>query len=123
MNLPELIHNQRRWEGERGIKNGHYGIDRVQVELDEAREATNLEEKLAELIDVQIILAGTFSRLCAELGVAPEQIPKMIDDKLKVNEIKYNLRYFKEWSPDEAQAYARYVWSFNPPEWGESEMY
>ena len=38
MNLPELIHNQRRWESERGITNGHYGIDRIQVELYEHKD-------------------------------------------------------------------------------------
>ena len=118
MKFSELANYQHEWEKDRGISNPNHNLDRIQDELDEARVEHNPAERLAELIDVLIIACGGMSKLCDELGWSYDTIDQMVQDKLKINDEKYNLEYFETMDPEKAQAYARFVWSFNPPDWG-----
>jgi heterodisulfide reductase subunit A-like polyferredoxin len=113
MKLSELVSHQRNWESERGIKNGNDGINRIQMELDEAREAETPEQRIWELIDVFIISAGGIAGIAEKLNIGDEQIDEMIVYKLGMNSRKYPVENFQQgWSTEEAIAYSRCVWAY-----------
>lgn len=118
MKISELIRSQGEWESERGIVNGNYGLDRTMTELFEAYSTLDIFERLGEMIDVLICTGGSLAALGKVNGLCPEQIENMIKLKLRINEIKYNLKYFENRTPDEAQEYARYVWNLEQGEFG-----
>lgn len=118
MRLSELVAYQKRWEGVRGIQNQNHNIDRIQVELDEAREEPNPYKRLIELIDVAIITAGGMYKLCDELGIPYSDVDFLLREKLQVNELKYNPKYFEGVTPEQGQLLARYYWALEQPEMG-----
>lgn len=117
MKLSELVAHQREWEGSRGIKNGNDGIDRIQNELDEAREAVDPEHRIWEIIDVLIISAGSIATLADKLSIPDEQVDKMIDQKLYINDRKYPVDRFQEMGTEDAIAYSRMVWEYLKFQW------
>jgi hypothetical protein len=117
MKLSELVAHQREWESVRGIRNGNDGIDRIQMELDEAKEADTPEQRIWELIDVFIISAGGIAGLADKLGIPNEQIDRMIEQKLYVNNRKYPAERFQEMGTDDAIAYSRLVWEYLKFQW------
>ena len=115
MNIAELIRYQQDWEARRGIKNGHFGLERVQVEMDEAWQADSPEELLKEVIDVFIIAAGALGQLSEEVGKCPEQVETMLKDKIKLNEKKYPESVFREMEWQAAVTLCRALWNQGQP--------
>jgi len=118
MKWSELVSYQKDWETKRRIDNPNHNIDRIQVELDEAREATSPKDRLIELIDVAIITAGGMYKLCDELGIPYSEVDLMLRDKLQINELKYNPKLFEGVTPEQGQMLARYYWALDQPEMG-----
>lgn len=110
MEIKHLINTQSVWESQRGIKNGNWGVDRVQAELDEAKEETNLYKKLQEYADVLIILTGSIGLVVEELDLDAEVFESMVVEKLKTNEEKYPIGVFQLLPQDEAVALCRAAW-------------
>jgi len=110
MDLPELIEYQSRWESDRGIHNGNWGADRIQVELDEAKEEPDLYKKLVEYADVAIITMGSVGAVIKALDLTAEDFEQILLKKLAINEAKYPLSQFVGRTTDEAIAHCRSVW-------------
>lgn len=117
MNISELIRLQTEWEQQRGIKNGNWGGDRIQAELDEAKDEPDLYRKLVEYADVLIITTGSIGAVLSALDMAPEQFEQVIKTKLAVNDKKYPLERFQEMPTEEAIAYSRLVWEYLKFQW------
>lgn len=127
MNLSELVSQQDKWEKERGIDNGNYNLDRIQVELDEAKAETNPLKVLEELIDTVIITAGGIAKACESAGIGFEQVDELLRTKLALNSRKYDLKrwFTQDRSPEDAQRVARYYWDlgFYPEEIEGNDFY
>lgn len=101
MRISELARHQIEWESARGIKNGNWGVDRIQEEIDEARDEESLRAKLVELCDVIIIATGSAGTLAQYLGMEMEQLENLIGTKLMINDLKYPLR--EDWDRENWQ--------------------
>jgi hypothetical protein len=112
MNLSELIESQVKWESDRGIKNHNWGGDRIQLELDEAKEEPDLYRKLMEYADVTIITMGSVGAVLKALDLTAEDFEKIIDAKTAVNDQKYPLSEFEGKPVDEAILDCREVWRY-----------
>lgn len=110
MRLAELIQYQQKWEQDRGIKNGNWGADRIQVELDEAKEEPNLYRKLIEMADVTIITLGSAGALIGALDLTAEDFEKIIETKMLINEDKYPIENFVGRTTEEAIQFCRDNW-------------
>lgn len=118
MKISELVEHQSKWEGIRGINNGHYNIPRIQEELDEASVETDPLKALGELIDVVIITAGGMAKASGQAGISFEQVDEMIKAKLALNDLKYNLRLFEEYDVATAIRLSRHYWNIeHTDEW------
>lgn len=122
MNLSELSRHQRNWEVERGIDNGKHNIERVQEELDEAREAVEPLDTLEEMIDVVIVLSAGMAKIVEELGLEDDFIDKLLEAKLVTNSIKYRMEFFGTRGVDDAISAARHWWSVGEP-WSGGDYY
>jgi len=110
MKLSELINKQTKWEYDRGIVNGNHGIDRIQVELDEARDEPDLHKRLIEMADVIIIATGSVGALLTELDLTAQDFESLLMAKMAQNNRKYPVQVFQNMSPDEAIQYCRDRW-------------
>jgi hypothetical protein len=110
MDLPELIQHQIKWEKDRGIHNGNWGGDRIQVELDEAKEEPDLYKKLVEYADVTIITMGSVGALVKALDLTAEDFQQILVKKLAINDAKYPLSNFESRSTEEAIEYSKNKW-------------
>lgn len=110
MRIAELINDQTEWERRRGIKNGNWGADRIQLELNEAREEPDLNKKLIEFADVIIITTGSVGALLKALDMTAEDFERVLADKLLRNDVKYPEPYFKGRTTEEAIQFCRDNW-------------
>ena len=110
----QSIREQRLFEEPRGL--GEYntiafGLLRLQEELLEAQYEAhkgNLEALLTEIIDVTIFAHSVIGNLCEELGIAPEQVDTMVEQKFGHNHKKYDLQFFQGRMTSEAMKTARH---------------
>ena len=89
MKISELARHQILWESDRGIKNGGWGVDRIQQEVDEARDEDDLHRKLVEICDAIIIATGSAGVLAKHLGYEVEALESIIATKMGLNDLKY----------------------------------
>jgi hypothetical protein len=92
MKISELARHQILWESDRGIKNGGWGVERIQQEVDEARDEDDLRRKLVELCDIIIVATGSAGVLTEYLGYEVEALESIISSKLAINDIKYSTK-------------------------------
>lgn len=111
MKISDIINQQARWEYDRRIKNGNWGADRIQVELDEAKEEPDLYKKLVEYADVFIITMGSVGGLITALNMTAEDFETVVKGKLALNELKYPLSVFESLPTNEAVALCRALWA------------
>jgi len=110
----EGIRTQQDFESERGLTQLNsiaFGLLRMQEELLEAQYEHlkgDLEAMLVEVIDVTIFAHSVIGQLCEALGVAPEQVDTMVEDKFFKNTRKYDERFFKGRMTSEAIKTARH---------------
>jgi len=96
----QSIREQRLFEEPRGLQEFNtiaFGLLRCQEELLEAQYEAykgNLEALLTEVIDVTIFAHSIIGRLCEELGLAPEQVDTMVEQKFAHNHHKYDERFW-----------------------------
>lgn len=96
----QSIREQRLFEEPRGLEEFNtiaFRLLRLQEELLEAQYEAykgNLEALLTEVIDVTIFAHSIISKLCEELGIAPEQVDTMVENKFSHNQKKYDESHF-----------------------------
>jgi phosphoribosyl-ATP pyrophosphohydrolase len=126
--ISELIRKQQEFETPRGLdKQGMVGrlyrwLQEWEEAMVEAKKGDN-EALLWEVADLNIFAASMFGELCTELGIAPEQIDNMLEEKMKINNQKYQIHYFEDLPTERAVELARYVWHYDPPDWGSNDVY
>lgn len=109
----ESIREQREFEQARGLDEYNtiaFGLLRLQEELLEAQHEHlkgDNEAMLVEIIDITIFAHSVIGQLCEALGIAPEQIDTMVEDKFFKNTRKYDERFFKGRMTSEAIKTAR----------------
>lgn len=110
----EGIRTQQDFESERGLTQLNsiaFGLLRMQEELLEAQYEHlkgDLEKLLIEVLDVSIFAQSVLAKLCDELGVAPEQIDRMVSLKYASNRRKYDPAFFQGRMTSEAIKTARH---------------
>lgn len=96
----QSIREQRLFEEPRRLKEFNtiaFGLLRLQEELLEAQYEAykgDHEALLTEVIDVTIFAHSIISKLCEELGLAPEQIDTIVEQKFAHNHHKYDERFW-----------------------------
>ena len=110
MKLSTEIERSLQWESERGIQNGNWGGDRIQAELDEAKEEDDLYKKLVEYADVAIILFGSVGAVLKHLDLEAHVFEGIIEEKRAINQRKYPVEEFQKRSVPEALAHCRKEW-------------
>lgn len=113
MSLEPYITHQKRWEKIRGIKNGNFGADRIQHELDEAKAEDDLYKKLIEYADVFIITMGSVGALLEALEMDDSFFEKVVEAKLELNDKKYPPEVFALLETDAAIGLCRAAWKLN----------
>ena len=110
MSLEPFITHQKRWEQIRKIKNGNFGGDRIQHELDEAKAEEDPYKKLIEYADVFIITMGSVGALLEALDMPDYFFDKVVEAKLEMNNIKYPPEVFELLETDAAIGLCRAAW-------------
>lgn len=92
MHFSEAGRHQKAWQDARGMNeelNGRCNLDRIQVEIDEARAEPDPLLLLGELVDVLIISVAGAAMACEDAGVPVEELDNLILAKLALNDEKY----------------------------------
>lgn len=124
----ELIDAQYCFEEERGLLEFNippHSFFRLFEELEEVIEAysrSNDLDVLRELIDCLIFIHSIFGQYARKLGISPERVDQMIEEKMAINQIKYDTRYFRAGKPTkQALQEAKRAW--NGEEWEGNDYY
>jgi len=116
MHISELMRNHERFEKDRGIDTRNHlgrGLVRVQEEILEAQYALldgDLEHTLLEILDFINYSMSLLLHVCTDLGVAPEQVDRMLVEINKQRDLKYRVELFREYPAEEAIKIARQEW-------------
>ena len=113
----ELIDFQFEFEEPRGLLEFNslpHGFFRMMEEMEEARiemEKGDYEALLVELADTLIFMHSMFGNIVRKLGLAPEEVDRIIEKKAAQNHVKYSMEFFSEGrSTAEAMALAKASW-------------
>jgi len=110
------MRNHERFEKDRGIDTRNHlgrGLVRVQEEILEAQYALldgDLEHTLLEILDFINYSMSLLLHVCTDLGVAPEQVDRMLVEINKQRDLKYRVELFREYPAEEAIKIARQEW-------------
>lgn len=116
----DLIDAQYIFEEERGLLGYNippHAFFRLFDELEETIEAYEQKddfEVLKELIDVNVFLHSLFGYYTRKLGLAPEQVDRMVEQKMEQNNVKYSREWFDGNTPEEALKKAKEAWNKKP---------
>lgn len=113
MNLSELVEHQGNWQRERGMHliNGRWCADRISDEVDELKAEKDPLKALGECVDILIITFGGMYEAAQAAGIPLDELDKLIELKLKINNEKYPLEELDGRTAEDYITHCRVMWA------------